>query len=344
MKIFLSVFLYFLFSACHTEENTVLVGLPAKKEGAFRIAFGSCNKHNRPNYLWKHIIQSNPDIWIWLGDVIYADTKNMNRMARKYQLQKNNPDYRELLNTVPVIGVWDDHDFGKNGALKYYRHKKESQRLFLDFIGEPADSPRREQEGVYASYLFSKEGKQIKIILLDERYFRDRPGENSDILGEAQWAWLEKELSQQNTSLTFIGSSSQIVGRDHHHDKWSDYPSAEKRLFEMIKRSGIKNLVVLAGDRHFGEISKYPNAPIGYPLYEITSSGLTHFKNRFWQDLFGLQKNRYTVTGSFYNLNYGVVDVDFENQRIVAYICNKNGNVQFTQEIFFKELQPHGRN
>jgi alkaline phosphatase D len=343
MKFFICFFLAFI--SCRTETPLAPDDIPLpSKNGAFRIAFGSCNKHNRPQPLWKKILNSDPDLWVWLGDVVYADTRNMNRMTRKYQLQKNFSDYRALEAKIPVIGTWDDHDFGKNGAYKYYPRKKESQRIFLDFMNEPADSPRRKQEGVYASYTFGSDEKLIKIILLDERYFRDRPGEKSDILGEAQWTWLEKELSDPKPRLTFLGSSTQIVGRDHLHDKWSDYPNAEKRLFNIIKKTGIKNLVILAGDRHFGEISKYPEAPIGYPLYEITSSGLTHYKNRFWQDLFGLQKNRFTLTGAFYNLNYGIVDVNFEAGRIMAYICNKNGHVQFKQEILIQELQPHGGN
>ncbi len=341
---FFSLLIAGLFISCQT--NTAPEGdpLPPKGAGVFRVAFGSCNKHNRPQPLWEKILQSDPDIWVWLGDVIYADTKNMNRMARKYLLQKSNPAYHAFIQKVPVIGTWDDHDFGKNGAKKNYPFKRTSQSLFLDFIGEPPDSPRRKQEGVYVSYRFGAEERPIRIILLDERYFRDRPGPDADILGEAQWAWLQNELSDTIPAVTLIGSSSQIVGRDHVHDKWTDFPAAERRLFHLIRSTKAKNLIVLAGDRHFGEISKYSDAPIGYPLYEITSSGLTHHKNRFWQELFGLEKNRYRLYGPFYNLNYGIVDIDLQEQSLTMFVCNKNGNVQFKQKISTKELQPHAGN
>lgn len=340
MKIFLSVFLCFLLPGCRPDAVMMTADLPAKTEGVFRIAFGSCNKHNRPNPLWEHIIQSSPDVWIWLGDVIYADTENMRRMARKYQLQKDNKEYQELIKKVPVIGIWDDHDYGKNGAYKVYPHKSESQRLFLDFIGEPADSPRRKQEGIYASYVYGNEGSHVKIILLDERYFRERKGANAGLLGEAQWAWLEKELTDTRAQVTLIGSSTQIVGRDHLHDTWADYPKEEKRLFDLIRRSGSRNVVILAGDRHFAEISKFKDAPIGFPLYEITSSGMTHHKNGFWQELFDLERNRYRIGGPYYDLNFGVVDMDLEKQLIMLYVCNKKGKVQLKQEIHLSEIQP----
>ncbi len=32
-----------------------------------RLAFGSCNKHDRPQPLWEPILKFKPDLWIWLG-------------------------------------------------------------------------------------------------------------------------------------------------------------------------------------------------------------------------------------------------------------------------------------
>lgn len=338
MKIFFSAFCLLL-TGCQPEVPTISADLHAKEEGVFRIAFGSCNKHNRPNPLWQHIIRSKPDVWVWLGDVIYADTENMRRMAKKYQLQKSNPAYQELIKAMKVIGVWDDHDLGKNAVNKTYSKKTESQKLFLDFIDEPADSPRRRQEGIYTSYLFGVGNKQIKIILLDERYFRDRKGENSDILGEAQWTWLEKELTGNPAQITMIGSSTQIVGRDHFRDKWADFPKSEQRLYDLIKKTHSKNIIILAGDRHFGEISKYQYAPIGYPLYEITSSGMTHHKVGFWQNLFHLEQNRYRIAGPFYDLNFGIADVDLARQTIALYVCDRQGKARLKKEINLEELE-----
>lgn len=59
------------------------------------------------------------------------------------------PDYRAFVKTTPVIGIWDDHDFGINDAHKGYTHREESQQIFLDFMNEPMDSPRRKQEVLY---------------------------------------------------------------------------------------------------------------------------------------------------------------------------------------------------
>lgn len=38
------------------------------------IAFGSCAKHWQPQPIWDVVIAHNPDLWLFLGDTIYADT------------------------------------------------------------------------------------------------------------------------------------------------------------------------------------------------------------------------------------------------------------------------------
>ena len=43
-------------------------------ESDYTIAFGSCNKQNKKNILWKEISKNNPDLWVWGGDIIYSDT------------------------------------------------------------------------------------------------------------------------------------------------------------------------------------------------------------------------------------------------------------------------------
>ncbi len=50
--------------------------------------------------------------------------------------------------------------------------KDASRRVFLDFWGEPAGSPRRDRDGVYASYVFGPPGQRVQVILPDLRYNR----------------------------------------------------------------------------------------------------------------------------------------------------------------------------
>lgn len=57
-----------------------------------------------------------------------------------------NEDYASFVNRTPIIGIWDDHDYGINDGGNEFSNREASQEVFLDFIGEPKDSPRRKQK------------------------------------------------------------------------------------------------------------------------------------------------------------------------------------------------------
>src|SRR3954470_10052968 len=70
-----------------------------------RIAFGSCNRDYKPQPLWKPIRECKPDLWIWLGDIVYGRADNLPELAGKYRHEKKQPDYQALLAQSRVIGT-----------------------------------------------------------------------------------------------------------------------------------------------------------------------------------------------------------------------------------------------
>ena len=203
-----------------------------KKPGVFRIAFGSCNKQWKPNYMWKAILNCKPDVWIWLGDSIYAPTEDMAYLKSQYEVQKQKSEYQQLVRSCRVIGTWGDNDYGMKNGNGSYSRKAESQQLFLDFLDEPKDSPRRKQKGVYGSYILGEPGRQIKIILLDEFYHAQEPGPENDLLGEEQWTWLADELKDSQDKVVVLGSSIQLLPSEHPYGHWGNYPKARQRLLQ----------------------------------------------------------------------------------------------------------------
>jgi alkaline phosphatase D len=282
------------------------------KPGVFRIAFGSCNKQWKPNFMWKAITNCKPDLWIWLGDSIDAATEDVEYLRSQYEKQKQNPEYAELRKRCPIIGTWDDNDYGMKDGNKHYSKKAESQQLFLDFIDELKDSPRRKQEGIYASYIYGEPGKRIKVILLDLRYNADEAGPESDLLGEKQWQWLENVLKNSKDDVVFLGSSIQILSCEHPYEHWDNYPKSRKRILQLLADAKPKLAVILSGDRHLAEISKSDDLNLPYPLYEVTSSGLTHHVDFFYhlRVFFLPEKNPYRVENHLYENNFGVIDID----------------------------------
>jgi alkaline phosphatase D len=302
----------------------------AESEPVERIAAGSCNRQDLPQPLWEPIVAFRPQLWIWLGDNIYGDTHNMKELAAKYALQKSNPGYQKLLATCPVEGLWDDHDYGLNDSGFKHPRKKESQKLFLDFLDEPADSPRRTHEGIYHARTYGPDGKKVCVILLDVRSWRPPPGSGGDILGEAQWRWLEKTLQESDAQIHLLCSGTQFLPTDHRWEKWNDFPDSRRRLLKLLAETKPSGTVLLSGDRHFSELMRAEN-PFGGPaLYEITSSGLTHF----WKN-FPNEKNRLRLGEPYVDLSFGTLEIDWDSREIGLALRNAAGSVERAAKVSF---------
>lgn len=329
-----------LLAACAAPPSSTTA--PASSAPLSRIAFGSCSDEMRPQPIWAPIVNQRPGLWIWLGDNVYADTADPVAMRQAFDAGKMNPGYQALRAITPVVGTWDDHDYGLNDGGKEWRAKTLAQRALLDFLDEPADSPRRRREGVYESYTYGPPGRQVKVILLDTRYHRDRYSRTEypvnptgDILGEAQWAWLERELRGSTAQVHLIGSSIQVVPEDHAFEKWASFPTARDRLFRLIGETRAPGVVFISGDRHIAEISRMEGTAAGYPLYDVTSSGMTHTWRQDQPEV-----NRHRVGDKLIALNFGVLDIDWTTRTLHFRILDDREQVRLEHRIPLAELQP----
>ncbi|WP_037315123.1 alkaline phosphatase D family protein [Salegentibacter sp. Hel_I_6] len=345
MKIILSLLVsFFLFISCGSNTNTTQTDTKnAGKDYDFVIAFGSCNRQDEAQPLWQPIIQQKPDLFLWGGDNIYADTDDMAKLEADYQAQKNNPDYQKLIETTLTLGTWDDHDYGKNDAGRDWEYKEESQQLFLDFFDVAEDDKRREREGVYHAESFVEAGKTIKVIVLDTRYFRspleasNLPGQRykinpeGTVLGAAQWKWLENELKNSTADYHLILSSIQVLSAEHGFETWGNFPSEVKKLEKLLQSSEAKNVIILSGDRHISEFSEKKIKGFNYPLVDFTSSGMTHS----YSDFSG-EPNQYRVGEVVSDLSFGVLKFDFDSAKVQMEMRGVNNKLQQEYSVNFK--------
>lgn len=318
----------FIFSLCVSSTNAkeLKINKEADTETLTKIACGSCFK---PNYksgstVWPIIASTEPQIFLFMGDTVYADTHDMNVMRAKYKALTDLPAYAQFSKEHKVLPVWDDHDYGMNDAGVEYPEKVESQKIFQDTYGFAENHPARGRKGIYYTYTQGAKGQVTQIINLDTRYHRsalDRrkvgrrskyfpvTDPNATMLGAEQWAWLEAELKKP-ADLRIIVSSIQILSAEHPYEKWVNIPAERKRFIDLLKKCDVKRAVLLSGDRHMAEISKLSTTESGldFDLLEMTSSGLTHA---------GAPKssNRYRVDGSFANIrNFGTLEIDWSQK------------------------------
>jgi alkaline phosphatase D len=88
-------------------------------------------------------------------------------------------------------------------------------------------------------------------------------------------------------------------------DEWGNFPKERQRLLKLAKEAG--NAILLSGNVHFAEVSRDEEAG----LTELTSSGMTHIN-----EAYGKASNKYRVGEAFVDLNFGLVEIDWEAQTL----------------------------
>lgn len=333
MKITYFFIATFLLAGCSSNKK------PIENESAkpdFTLAFGSCNRIDLPNLLWDDILNTKPDVWVWGGDNIYADTDDMVALRAMYNKQKEQTEYKKLVETTDILGTWDDHDYGLNDGGVEFEAKDASQQEFLNFMNVPEDSPLRNRQGVYNSKKYSVGKHSITIIILDTRYFRTqltpdnitskriKPNEYGEgtILGDVQWTWLENELNTSKSDFNIIVSSVQYLSNEHGFEGWGNFPHEVDKLATIIESSNANGVIVLSGDRHISEFSKTNLKRMNYPLIDFTSSGLTHAYNGF-----SGEPNKYRVGEVIFTESFGILEFNFSAKKVDFKIVGDNGIV-----------------
>lgn len=307
-----------------------------------KIAFGSCtgqfNGHNQQTF--KSISDYNPDLFIWLGDAVYADefswfrfypARNLTRWKGKYDEVKNLNEYQELASKSMITGVWDDHDYGTNNGGKGYEGKFNAKSLYLDFL---QDGSKRNHEGIYHSFAF----KDLKVILIDIRWFRDEIDQTADDLGEEQWKWIEEEM-KGNEKVKILASGLQVntFDRKGPAEKWHE--ATRVRLWEMVEK--YHGVVLLSGDVHYAEMMKV--GCVKRWIYEVTSSGMSHtVKGTFnwigWSVLNLFQGFNFNIGPKIIEKNFGSIEIDWKTRVVTLNIRDSFGKSVNSHSFNIEEL------
>jgi alkaline phosphatase D len=338
----------------------LLVTAPSAVNGQAPIAdivFGSCLK-TVDHPMLDRTLTLPMDLFLFLGDNIYADTQDMAVMRAKYDALKASRFFREIRRRVPVLATWDDHDFGANDIGADYPKRRESQAEFLRWLDEPAASPRRQRDGVYDARIFGPAGRRVQVILLDTRFFRGplrrvskgeptlvggpyRPHANSTVplLGETQWRWLREQLTQP-AELRLIVSSIQFVSEFSGAEAWANLPHEKQRFLDLLRETRAAGVLFLSGDRHWCELSRM-DGPAGYPLFDLTASALTEKHPRGTPS-----DNKYrALPKTYHDVNVGHLHIDWNasDPRITWRIVDVEGRTQIEHQVRLGELQPERR-
>lgn len=314
-----------------------------------QISFGSCADQKLPQPIWNTILNLKPDLYIGVGDNVYASKPKIDgELKDTYLKQSQVPEFAKFRAAIPIIATWDDHDFGLDDGGRDNRRQEEAKIEFLNFFPNDAKVIPTNQRGVQHSYLFGPQGKRVQVILLDTRSYRspialnEKPNRGpfekflptkdraATVLGPDQWVWLEEELKTP-ADIRFIVSSIQLLGNEHGFEMWGNYPKEREKMFALITKLKTKNTFILSGDRHFSQISKMNLKGFG-DLIEVTSSSINKYKGEFEEP------NRYRVGEKYHKDNFAMAQINWADQWISFDIRDLNGRIISSIKEPLKEI------
>lgn len=310
-----------------------------------RIVFASCAQQNEDQSMWDRVVAENGDLVLYIGDNVYGDVRSndaaLPELKAAYMRLADSAPFARVRAGAPMLTTWDDHDYGLNDAGGDYRYKEQSEKLF-EYVWDVKDE-RAERPGVYQAWTIGEAGQRVQIIMLDTRFFRsalkptDEQGArgkerwlpdadpSKTMLGEAQWAWLEAELKQP-ADLRLLVSSIQVLSEGHGWEAWREFPLEREKLYDVIERSGARDVMILSGDRHSAALYERSDV-IGYPLFEATSSSI-NLPAAKWRAESGdtyVEQDPNRLGAMIYDANYGVIDIDWTAKTAAVNIRGAGG-------------------
>jgi alkaline phosphatase D len=260
--------------------------------------------------------KSRPDFFIHSGDSIYADceipselkmpngeiwrnvtTEEKSKVAEtlaefrgnyKYNLLDNN--VRAFNAEVPMFAQWDDHEVTndwcpgepvwggyKESMLTLVARGNRAFREYMPMREAPAEAGR-----IYRKIAY---GPLLDIFMLDMRSYRtpNSDGDEALIFGEAQLAWLKRELMNSRATWKVIAAdlpigvvSSDAVALGDGPPRGREHEVAD--LLAFIKHANVRNTVWLTADMHYTAANYYdPNRAVFqdfHPFWEFISGPL----------------------------------------------------------------------
>jgi alkaline phosphatase D len=300
-----------------------------------RVCFGSCYAPQfKQSHVWRHIRALKPGAFLYIGDNVYQREENgrpeLLELREAYGLLAAEADFAALRGEIPVLPVWDDHDYGMNNAGADFPARLESEALFKHVWAVPAGDPRSSREGVYFARSAGPPGRRTQLILLDLHYFLTQ----ETMLGEAQWRWLEQSFAEP-ADLRILASPIPVLSDAERLDGWQDNPAERERLFALIGRTN--GVVVVSGDSHVGAFYRRSEG-VAYPLLELTASSL----NFPWLEHLHIlpgPADPPRVGPVCYEANFGAVDIDWDRSEVSLALYEDIGRLVRAERIALADLQ-----
>lgn len=263
-----------------------------------RIAVVSCAKdHSYRAYMWDKLRGQAPNCILMIGDNVYGDNPSdvptppedgpnpgpnpepegipisPQFLWQRYAETRNMIEFYRERDLIPVLAIWDDHDYGKNNGDSTFKWKVQSKKIFESFFAQEHEFTQNSKVGVGVGYCFSAFKSQF--LMLDGRYFRTEAGISGEasMFGMEQEYWILEQLRNHPGPFYLVNGVQWFAPYKKSDSYSANLKDNFDKMIARIKASG-KKVIFISGDIHFSEIMELEPEVMGYKTYEVTSSAI----------------------------------------------------------------------
>ncbi|GAB1335583.1 alkaline phosphatase D family protein [Streptomyces sp. E-15] len=268
---------------------------PHQRGGSLRVALASCQNWQHGYFTpYADMLAQEPDVVLFVGDYIYESAPSATAVRRhegkgepytlvqyrnRYAQYRTDPDLAAMQASAPWVVTFDDHEVDNDWAGEVPQdpdkqpHDKFVARLTAAFQAYYEHMPVRATavpDGPHIQmYRRLEFGRLARLNVLDTRQFRSDQATTQEgaqapsmtMLGAEQKQWLLDGLYDSPARWNLIASQIMMAetdllpgdGKLWYYDAWDGYQAERNALLEEF--AGIRNPVVLSGDRHLTMIS-----------------------------------------------------------------------------------------
>jgi hypothetical protein len=233
---------------------------------SFSFAAASCGQTGSNALTFERIQDRDPAFMLHMGDLHYSDinVNNVETFRTAFRNVLASARQRALYNNVPLFYVWDDHDYGPNGASKSSTSRPAALSTYREVVPHPplAFSGPANDTPVSQTFTWGR----CTFVSLDTRSERV----SGKLIGDVQLAWLLDIINNFTGALLVIQCGVPWISGSS-TDTWFGATVERASVANAIANAGLINRVLfIHGDAHSvnlddGRNNKYatdwPNLP-----------------------------------------------------------------------------------
>ncbi len=251
---------------------------------SFRVAFASCGDFRAANQAaFPAILAEDPLFFLHTGDLHYSDTNST--VADEYRFNYDNVTSHFaqglLFRSMPVVYVWDDHDFSGNDSDTTATGRDTARSVYRERVPH---YPLGAAGGTVAQAFTVG---RVRFIMTDLRSAASVPSARDTAsktkMGTGQKAWFKQELINARDNgfplIIWVCPDPWIGPAKSGDDSWAGYSTERAEIANFIRDNRINNVTIIAGDMHAlafddGSNSDYATGG-GAPLTVLHAAALT---------------------------------------------------------------------